>query len=664
MVEMSWLKSAISKAAEVGGKNIGPNLSRTVRSVAQHAGQAVAGGAKIVQDRLVGRNLTSSKIAIKRLDEVSKSARGDERVQALARWLGALKELEKDHKPVAAMEEIRSTDGVNSPTSVSQEELPSPRGASKILFYDFDGDGEPMNFREVFLRSHALENIVISMILEAPVDEEIDLLLEIFGLCLAGGKELHVAIMSSIQDLAKAFSTYDEEFMSKREYLLQYARDAVIGLKLNADLERLETEIAPLMQSIKERESTELTKEDGLIRTREILQLDIQLRDLLQRKRLLMLTGDTEASRTEKVELLKTLSTSLRQSALEAEKQVEENRSQKEEALKYRAIKAQEVSDLEKGVATEVKALQQKRDELETQLKEVKASLAVALKKHLNIQEEKEKFDEASSGILAHLAAEEELLARSITGQNTEANVLGTWVSFLQDTWELQSSCTKQTDKETSDAFNGLKEQFLRTLLVNFSYLQEELGSLLQEMKSCSERLKSVSDTESGPEILNQRRMVEERYFEVEGQIVSILRTAEIVKEEARAFTAIETGVKDDIEDNVAKAFDAIEQFRKEVEAVERPVISEQGDSEAKTRRASTKTKPSLRWADPVTHSKKETMQPEDDFFEQESRLEMLERGSNPDTIKKDDNVDAGAHEETEGWEFDEIEEELKGLKG
>ncbi|MCO5600628.1 hypothetical protein L7F22_054743 [Adiantum nelumboides] len=397
---------------------------------------------------LVGRNLNSAKIAIKRLDEVAKSVRGDERIQALARWLGALKELGKDRKPIT-VEEIRSMDGADSPVSSSQEELLSPRGASKVLFYDFDGDGEPMNFRDVFLQSHALENIVISMILEAPVEEEVNLLLEIFGLCLAGGKELHVAILSSIQDLAKAFSTYDEEFMSKREYLIQYARDAVIGLKLNADLERLETEIGSLTHSVMEKQSIDLTKESGLIRTREILQLDIQLRDLLQRKRLLMLTGDTEESRKEKVELLKTLSTSLRQSASEAEKQIDEKRSQKDEALKYRAIKAHEVSDLEKGVAIEVKALQQKRDELEAQLKVVNTSLAVALKRHLNLQEEKEKFDEASSGIMAHLAAEEELLARSITGQNTEANVLGTWVSFLEDTWEFQSSCTQQKNKDT-----------------------------------------------------------------------------------------------------------------------------------------------------------------------------------------------------------------------
>lgn len=51
---MSWLRSAVNKAVEVGNKN---NLTRTVKnyadSVVQHAGQAVAEGAKIFQDRIV-----------------------------------------------------------------------------------------------------------------------------------------------------------------------------------------------------------------------------------------------------------------------------------------------------------------------------------------------------------------------------------------------------------------------------------------------------------------------------------------------------------------------------------------------------------------------------------------------------------------------------------
>lgn len=50
----SWLRNAMNKAVEAGGKN---NLTRTVRSyadtVVHHAGQAMAEGAKILQDRMV-----------------------------------------------------------------------------------------------------------------------------------------------------------------------------------------------------------------------------------------------------------------------------------------------------------------------------------------------------------------------------------------------------------------------------------------------------------------------------------------------------------------------------------------------------------------------------------------------------------------------------------
>ncbi|RYR14623.1 hypothetical protein Ahy_B04g071259 [Arachis hypogaea] len=86
---MSWLRSAMTKAVEVG------NNTNLTRAVVQHAGQAVAEGAKILQDRIAARNYRSVAQTIKRLEEAAITYRGPERVELLRRWLVVLKEVDK-----------------------------------------------------------------------------------------------------------------------------------------------------------------------------------------------------------------------------------------------------------------------------------------------------------------------------------------------------------------------------------------------------------------------------------------------------------------------------------------------------------------------------------------------------------------------------------------
>ncbi|KAF5197928.1 Rootletin [Thalictrum thalictroides] len=157
---MSWIRSAVSKAVEVGGKN---NLTRTVRnyadSVVQQAGQAVAEGAKLLQDRIGARNFKSFRHTVKRLEEVAVSCRGEERLLLLRRWLVALKDIER-----ISAGSLDEKEKDLDQTQTSNDSMDSRRQQpSLVLYYDSDLGGVPMNFKDVFLHSLALEGITMSM---------------------------------------------------------------------------------------------------------------------------------------------------------------------------------------------------------------------------------------------------------------------------------------------------------------------------------------------------------------------------------------------------------------------------------------------------------------------------------------------------------------------
>ncbi|KAJ6968476.1 hypothetical protein NC653_036448 [Populus alba x Populus x berolinensis] len=275
------------------------------------------------------RSLQSLRLTAKRLEDVSVSCRGEERVQLLRRWLVALKETDRERM-------FSSSPTYEHHADDSLKDSPK----KPTIVYYVDPDLGTMDFREVFLYSQALEGITLSMILEAPNEEEVSLLLEIFGLCLAGGKEVHKAVMSSIQDLATAFTTYEDEVLVKREELLQYAQSAISGLKINADIARIDAEAHNIMEKLEKskalnqlsneasgnssEETTALTMEAVEEKLGQI-QLCSTLEALLLKKKSLR-NGDSPEMHVEKVDKLKILSESLLNSTSKAEKRILEQR--------------------------------------------------------------------------------------------------------------------------------------------------------------------------------------------------------------------------------------------------------------------------------------------------------------------------------------------------
>ncbi|XP_042062824.1 myosin-10-like [Salvia splendens] len=671
---MSWIRSAVSKAVEAGNKN---NLTRTVKnyadSVVQQAGQAVAEGAKRFQDRIGGRNVKSFKQTVKRLEEASVSCRGRERAELMRRWLAVLKEIE--NSSTLTFEEKEK----NSEHLQLHEEPKSPRRQSMVLYYDSDMSGEPLTFRDVFLYSQALEGISICMILEPPSEDEVALLLELFGHCLTGGKAVHNAIVSSIQDLAKVFSGYQDEVLVKREELLQFAERAITGLKINADIQRIDAEVSTLKKQLESRasynldgDSLETNSKQSTASTIEALKEALahirvcsRLEALLLKKKAIK-CGDTSEVHSQKVDKLKVLLESLGSSSSKAEKRISDYRLQKEDALKFRVSKVSEVSEIEKELKAEISDLEKQKGELEAQLKKVNTSLSAVRARLHNVTEERDQFFNANDQIVAHVKTKEDELAKSIVSCRTESDILSTWLNFLEDTWSLQCSYLEAKDKETNaeierheDYFTDLVKQLLSSYEKELRQPIDRIGKYVENLKSMSDGSELTPGTETGDsQLVNPRRNLEDEYLDYEAKIITTFSVVDNMREQ---FYAQQGKLSSKENQKVEELFDKIEKLREEFESIERPTLdienptketdaspsesiassfTEQAEREVSAEKANEPQRPSPK------SEQIQTLDPEAELAKLESEFGKV----NPDY----------STQEIGEWEFDELERELK----
>ncbi|KAK1562790.1 hypothetical protein Q3G72_017140 [Acer saccharum] len=669
---MSWLRTAVNRAVEVGGRNNLTRIRSYADSVVQHAGNAVAERAKFIQDRIGSRNLKSFKQTVKRLEDVSVSCRGIERVQLLRRWLVALKEIERLYETSLDNSENNSESQLNP-----DESKDSPKKPTLVYYVDPDFGDEPMNFRVVFLHSQALEGITLSMILEAPNEEEVLLLLEIFGLCLAGGKEVHKAVMSSIQDLAKAFSNYQDEVLIKREELLQYAQSAIAGLKINADLLRIDAEASSLMDKLDKvkpihqpsneddkspKETTAASVEDLKVALEQTW-ICSKLEELLLKKKSLS-NGDSPELHTEKVDKLKVLTESLVNSTSQDEKRILDHRSQEEDAVNFRLAKSNEVLQLEKELTVEIQELEKQKDDLEAELKKVSTSLNATRARLRNAKEEREQFDEASNQILLHLKSKEEDLSRSIASYKTEAGVVDTWINFLEDTWVLQTTYSEKKDKQINGDLEKYGDRFASLVIHLLSAYKEDLGNSISSIKKVVDKLHSSEGSEGttpridreSPKVILLRKSIEEEYLNLEAKFVTTISIVDTLQSQ---FYAQNDSIYRKENEKAKELFDALDKIKEDFKSIERPIL----EVEILTRKSQSPTRNELdKNSSPTARQFSQTPEQKQENTDSSSIKEVPDAKPNLERLDSKSARDSreSSTEEIIDWECDLPTEDVK----
>ncbi|CAH8380642.1 unnamed protein product [Eruca vesicaria subsp. sativa] len=599
------------------------------------------------------RNVKSFTLAVKRLEEVSVSSRGGERVQLLRRWLVALREIER-----ISSESI--IDDQNQ--SGSEEAKDSPKSFSTVYYVDPGLPGEPMTFRDVFLHSEALEGMVLSMILEAPNEEEVQLLLELFGLCLSGEKEVHEAVIQKCEGLSDCvFDTFQR---AKREELLQYVQSAIGGLKINADLARIDTEAHDLMEKLDktkvkvlEQASNEDSSKPGGTNAastealREILEqvrTFSKLEALLLKKKSLR-NGDSLQLHNEKVDKLKVLSESLLSSTSKAENRiVDHSRSQKEEALSFRLSKTNEVSQGEKDVEAELKNLEIMKDDLETELKRVNTSITSAQARLRNAKEEREQFDNARRRANSF----------DMFMPSRGRCCVNKWIKFLEETWIIQSRFAQQKEIQVSGEMERYGDHFIDLIVQLLSFYKEQLDPSIPKIQSVIENLEPNKGLESERKIddkdakpIESRKQLEKEYLDLEAKFVTTLSVVDAMK---KPFYSQTEGISRKDDKRVKELFEALDKTKEEFESIELPLL----DIESPARTSSSSRSPSLKMTLDTQLSDTVPTKPADDDSPDSKKgsSEKEDAVKNQLELELDDGEEFLA-DEINDWEFDALDD-------
>ncbi|XP_022641259.1 uncharacterized protein LOC106772232 isoform X7 [Vigna radiata var. radiata] len=168
-------------------------------------------------------------------------------------------------------------------------------------------------------------------------------------------------------------------------------------------------------------------------------------------------------------------------------------------------------------------------------------------------------------------------MVRAITSYTVEANVVDTWIKFLESTWVFQTSLTKRKDEQVNAELERYGYHFVNLVVHLLHYYKEKLHSSVTQIRILVESLRfrpglamSSMANNVGLKLAKPTKKLEEEYLDIESKFLAILNVVDTMNKQ---FHIQKEGIFRKDSDKVTQLFDDIEKIKEEFESIERPKL-------------------------------------------------------------------------------------------
>ncbi|KAK9797810.1 hypothetical protein WJX73_010321 [Symbiochloris irregularis] len=588
---------------------------------------AVRGGQKALQKLTTRDRLRDSTEAAERLERTAAEIEGEARVITIKRWAALLKDLSAHpQKPInlasggtayaggtapsgatlqsgstdwqqlqasrtsisgsssqqaptqqgdsASVPPIRTSAAVQPMSDATSEGLQNPSSslnlkASEVLYVDWSlpmGQSEPITFRELFLRSNALQLLTAGYAVYPPTDtpQEREALLSLLSTCLHGDAALHSSLADLLLRASHSLSgcrragTHKQHCQSISDAMVQ----AVASLKLKAEVEVADRRMALLTQDLNAQaaaaaqahkfnsgtvepsgDCTPNKLASGVAATAEVMLMAERLCQLGQQRRALVLVEASPPFPALLSSLLEAAQQRLQEleaSMKLAEAKTAETQHQQKEGGASRVRKLLEMDTELRQVALEVADLDTKKAALLAQLAQVDAQLAQTHARKADLEEGRNVYEEGISLTLDALQHELDNLSSNQQQDSAESAALEASSRLLgaasagHATWRAHDeSAAVKVAAESAREYGHAATRHLYFQRAQAQLLMRQLRFCSGELQGSASKQEHMSQMGMGrllADVVAQRTRLLQQYIDAESAALSLFQDITLVQ--------------------------------------------------------------------------------------------------------------------------------------